>query len=462
MQSVAEQARFGSTWFIALLIMPLPDPLSLAFLVDPPFLLNENGKSSGPPCPPHSQMVPWFCFFPSMSPQFLCEVLLAASRTACLFHVHVYEVDVSGIHLCMCWHAGWRVQTCWRATQRRIVLASTVTVIMENKFWFLFSVWPLIFWSLVGILEFHPSARCGGVWMICSKSDCGGRFADELWMQWYMETTDHQTVTKTNHLFSYGHHYAHPDYRLPTGSWLRGLCSVSELRQKGHFTTASPPAQGGFPTCALKARTFWPLLLPQGTQLVTSAHRRVAVAHGLSRTIILLTQRWIYGTPTLLRIFILLWPSNPSEGCTDLPGKPVETHEDTLAGNALFALAEPCGGDGGGVAKMHGASCMHRVVWADQRYQELCLAGKDTLYTEPQWTLPPKSWTTKMNTEMGNSWGKDASFPWEGHWWLLKEILIQNWHYQGLVLGTGLHKSTDQKQFQPQQLKSVTENTIGT
>lgn len=87
---------------------------------------------------------------------------------------------------------------------------------------------------------------------------------------------------------------------------------------------------------------------------------------------------------------------------------------------------------------LHALYCL-----ADQRYQELWLEAKDTLYTEPQWTPPPKTWTTKTNTEMGNSSGKDASLPCEGHWWLLKEILIQNWHYQGLVLGTGLHKSTD-------------------
>jgi len=49
---------------------------------------------------------------------------------------------------------------------------------------------------------------------------------------------------------------AHPDCRLHTGSLLRTLCSVAELRQKGHFPTTSPPAQGAFPVCALEACTF--------------------------------------------------------------------------------------------------------------------------------------------------------------------------------------------------------------
>lgn len=104
------------------------------------------------------------------------------------------------MHVLTCWLEGTDLLT---AKQKWMVFASTMSVLMENKFWFLSSVRPLIFWSLVGTSEFYPSARYGGGWMIRSKSDCGGRDAGELWMWWYMDTTDHKTVTKTNHLFSY-------------------------------------------------------------------------------------------------------------------------------------------------------------------------------------------------------------------------------------------------------------------
>lgn len=38
---------------------------------------------------------------------------------------------VPRIHLCMCWHAGWSVQTCWQVKEKWVVIASTMSVFVE-------------------------------------------------------------------------------------------------------------------------------------------------------------------------------------------------------------------------------------------------------------------------------------------------------------------------------------------
>lgn len=93
---------------------------------------------------------------------------------------------------------------------------------------------------------------------------------------------------------------AHPDSRLYSGSLLKTPCSVSELRQKGHFPTGFPTTQRALPTYALEACTFSPLLLPQMAHLLINAHRDAAAAGGLSRTIILPAQRGICRIPSHL------------------------------------------------------------------------------------------------------------------------------------------------------------------
>lgn len=139
----------------------------------------------------------------------------------------------------------------------------------------------------------------------------------------------------------------------------------------------------------------------------------------------------------------------PAKGYPDVPGRPVETPEGTVAGNACLALAEPHGVDRCDRCCWNAWGTLH-TPWGLGRV-EIWAAFPGGQGHIIHWTLsheqPHKSWTTKTKPETGKGRGK-YFFLQKGHGRVLKTILIWSYHSQGLFWGTDLHRSTNQLQFQ--------------
>ena len=127
-----------------------------------------------------------------------------------------------------------------------------------------------------------------------------------------MDKTDHKTVMKTNHLFSYWRHYFYLSC-LQATHWLATenplLCLRAEAGRP--IPQCLPTSPGCISHLCPGSMYLLTTAFTPGDSFSINTHRDLAAARGLSRTIILPAQRGICGIPTLLLTLVLLFPPLP-------------------------------------------------------------------------------------------------------------------------------------------------------
>lgn len=298
--SMMGKARLGSPWFISLLIV------SRCISWWPHFsaALNwEIFRSCMPfyPPPPNGPLV--------LVPPIL--VPITSLWVAPGFHEDSLSLPhpcVLRIHLCMCWHAGGSVQTCWLAKQKRVVIASTISVFVEILGSFLCSTTDFLkpcrnipvgisfcqIWYRLNDMIKHSLCRLECWWAVDVLTYMVTAVSPHVMSphMWWQFTTKHlwpKTCFPTNVTPAYSH------YRLYIGYPLRAFCSVTKLRQIAHNKATCP-------------------LPPQPrvhSVLFVHCWRHVPFDHCLYPKW-LPAQRGICRTPTFLPSVILICPPNPS------------------------------------------------------------------------------------------------------------------------------------------------------